>query len=122
MEPTEDMRFKDGDRVWVYGFGWKKHYGHIYQNDDGPTDWYIRYDDGEEFAVVNPDTVHKVRRVCGNCRHRGSQFKILKTNHYHCGLLIGEAKSPWDSLVEFYQTCNRHEFKKEKERENNSCN
>ncbi|WP_394749590.1 hypothetical protein [Spongiimicrobium salis] len=55
---------------------------------------------------------------CYNCKHAGKQFKIIGKTHLHCEHPIytkerfesGEF-SPWDTLKEFWNTCNDHEFK-----------
>ena len=62
----------------------------------------------------------KVRKRCHNCIHHGTPFKISKVTHYHCEhpywtsqpekYLTGEF-SPWDTLVEFWNTCEKHELK-----------
>lgn len=54
---------------------------------------------------------------CYNCIHRGSQFKIAGKTHMHCEhpkheeSLKNYELSPWDTLREFWETCEDHEFK-----------
>lgn len=54
---------------------------------------------------------------CYNCKHASSAFKIAGKTHHHCnhpkheaGFESGEL-SPWDTLQEFYNTCDTHEFR-----------
>jgi len=55
---------------------------------------------------------------CYNCKFASSAFKIAgKTHHQCCHLKHKEGiengtLSPWDTLQEFYNTCEDHEFKK----------
>jgi hypothetical protein len=55
--------FKEGERVYCFGFGYQKDYGTIHKNTEYPnvSEWYIRYDDGEECAVVDERFVFKVK-------------------------------------------------------------
>ncbi len=53
---------------------------------------------------------------CHNCKHASSAFKIAGKTHHQCnhikhkyGLLSGEI-SAWDTLQEWYNTCDTHEF------------
>ena len=55
---------------------------------------------------------------CHNCKHRGSYFKIGKMTHLCCGhpkwTKEGFEKGefhPYDTLMEFWQTCEDHEYK-----------
>ena len=56
---------KEGDRVYVDGFSddWKpqRFYGTLHKNIEYPhvSEWYIRYDDGQEFAVLDNSLVFK---------------------------------------------------------------
>lgn len=49
--------FKEGDRVYTYDFidgSIKNYYGTIHKNEHAHvSDWYIRYDDGQELAVLD---------------------------------------------------------------------
>lgn len=54
---------------------------------------------------------------CYNCKHASSAFKIAGKTHHQCnhpkheaGFESGEL-SPWDTLQEFYNTCESHEFR-----------
>ena len=54
---------------------------------------------------------------CYNCKHASSAFKISGKTHHQCnhpkheeGFKSGEL-SPWDTLQEFYNTCDTHEFR-----------
>ena len=53
---------------------------------------------------------------CYNCKHASSGFKIAGKTHHQCnhpkheeGFKSGEL-SPWDTLQEFYNSCDTHEF------------
>jgi hypothetical protein len=54
----------------------------------------------------------KVHKKCYNCKFRGDYFKIAKLNHLHCEhpqytkerFVSGEL-SPWDTLREWWDTC-----------------
>ena len=52
--------FKEGDRVFVYDFGYEKCHGTIHKNTKHPniSEWYIEYDNGEEYAVLELSTIH----------------------------------------------------------------
>jgi len=54
---------------------------------------------------------------CHNCKHASAAFKIAGKTHHQCchpkhheGLDNGTL-SAWDTLQEFYNTCESHEFK-----------
>jgi hypothetical protein len=54
---------------------------------------------------------------CYNCKFASSGFKIVDKTHHQClhpkhkaGFESGEL-SPWDTLQEFYNTCDDHEFR-----------
>lgn len=55
---------------------------------------------------------------CYNCKHGGQQFKVVGKTHLHCehpkfteeDFKSGKI-SPWDTLMEFWQTCKDHKFK-----------
>lgn len=51
--------FKDGDNVYSFDHSGKKQYGIIHKNIDFPeiSEWYIKYDDGEECAVLDLNLV-----------------------------------------------------------------
>ena len=58
----------------------------------------------------------KIKKKCYNCKHASKSFKIEGRLHVHCnhpkheeGLTSGEL-SFWDTLQEFYNTCETHEF------------
>lgn len=55
-------------------------------------------------------------KKCYNCKHAGRQFKILGKTHLHCEHpKYPEADkesgkiSPYDTLMEFWNTCEDHE-------------
>lgn len=50
-----------GERVYSFDFDGKKYYGTLYKNEDYPevSLWYIKYDDGNEFAVLEYKLVFK---------------------------------------------------------------
>lgn len=54
---------------------------------------------------------------CHNCKHASSAFKIAGKTHHQCnhpkhdkGFEKGEL-SPWDTLQEWYNSCETHEFR-----------
>lgn len=54
---------------------------------------------------------------CYNCKHASSAFKIAGKTHHQCnhpkhkeGFKNGTLSS-WDTLQEFYNSCNTHEFR-----------
>jgi len=56
---------------------------------------------------------------CYNCKFASPAFKIANKTHHQCShpkhdeaFERGEL-SPWDTLQEFWNTCESHEFKKE---------
>ena len=59
------------------------------------------------------------KKICHNCKHRGDYFKIppLKPRTYHhCNhpdwaakFKAGDNVSAWDTLNEFWDTCNKFE-------------
>lgn len=57
-------------------------------------------------------------KKCYNCKHAGRQFKIVGKTHLHCGhpkyseedMKSGKI-TPWDTLMEFWSTCEDHELK-----------
>ena len=59
----------------------------------------------------------KQRPRCHNCKYAGQQFKVGNMTHLHClnPELYPPAEcesgkiSPWDTLREFWQTCDKHE-------------
>jgi hypothetical protein len=61
----------------------------------------------------------KIRPRCHNCKFAGPAFKLGKVTHMHCEneeyykelLQTEEHPSPYDTLFEFYHTCERHQFK-----------
>jgi len=57
------MTFTEGERVWCYDFDGSKVQGSIHRNTDHPdvSDWYIKYDDGHECAVLDENSVNKVK-------------------------------------------------------------
>jgi len=50
-----DIKYNEGDRVWCLDSDGKEQHGNIYLNTEHPdvSEWYIRYDDGEECAVLD---------------------------------------------------------------------
>ena len=51
----------EGDRVFTHGFGCERHYGTLHRNTEFPevSDWWIEYDDKEQFAVLDFADVFK---------------------------------------------------------------
>lgn len=67
--------------------------------------------------ATNAATIKQPQRKCYNCKHASSAFKIGGKTHHQCnhqkhekGFESGEL-SPWDTLQEFYNTCDTHEFR-----------
>ena len=60
----------------------------------------------------------KKPKKCYNCKHSSKGFIIAGKIHHHCfhpkykeeDMKSGKI-SPWDTLMEFSQTCDDHEFK-----------
>jgi len=59
-------------------------------------------------------------KKCYNCKHASTGFKIAGKTHHQCnhikhkeGFESGEL-SAWDTLMEFYRTCESHELKSNK--------
>jgi len=68
---------------------------------------------------TKPCTIQNVVRSakCHNCKHSSTGFKIAGNTHHQCnhpkheeGFKSGEL-SPWDTLQEWYNSCESHEFK-----------
>jgi len=57
-------------------------------------------------------------RKCYNCKFASPSFKIGNKTHHQCTHPKNKERfengtlSPWDTLQEFYNTCESHEFKK----------
>ena len=57
-------------------------------------------------------------KKCYNCQHSGNPFKIGKLTHMHCchskykeeDFMSGKL-SPWDTLMEFWESCDDHTLK-----------
>lgn len=61
-----------------------------------------------------------MKKRCHNCKHAGDRFKINSMTHMHCEHpkwtkedMDSGKTSPWDTLMEFWNTCKDHEIKKE---------
>lgn len=54
-------KFNEGDAVFTYGFGYEVHTGTIHKNEGylEVSEWYIKYDDGFECAVLDIDGVYR---------------------------------------------------------------
>jgi hypothetical protein len=70
------------------------------------------------FGNVLLPAVPSNKPKCYNCKHASLAFKIGGKTHHQCnhpkhekGFQSGEL-SPWDTLQEFYNTCDTHEFRK----------
>ena len=57
-------------------------------------------------------------KKCFNCKHAGPSFKIAGKTHMHCEHpkyteedFVNGKISPWDTLMEFWQTCEDFEPK-----------
>ena len=73
----------------------------------------------ETSKTEQPCTIQNVVRSakCHNCKHSSTGFKIAGNTHHQCnhpkheeGFKSGEL-SPWDTLQEWYNSCESHEFK-----------
>jgi len=60
---------------------------------------------------------NKEHKKCYNCIHASEGFKIAGKTHFQCmhpihqdGMQSGEL-TPWDTLQEWYNTCDLHELK-----------
>jgi len=55
--------FNEGERVYVFDFDCKQLNGTIHKNIDYPdvSEWFIKYDDGEEYAVIDINSVYKLK-------------------------------------------------------------
>jgi hypothetical protein len=62
----------------------------------------------------------RIRKRCHNCIFAGEMFRIIGKGHLHCthpnmdkpeSWYDKESRSPWDSLREFWDTCDEHKFK-----------
>ena len=70
-------------------------------------------------AIAKPmlNAVHSSKPKCYNCKHASSAFKIAGKTHHQCNHPKYESRfksgelSPWDTLQEFYNTCESHEFR-----------
>jgi hypothetical protein len=52
--------FKQGDRVYAFDLDSTKVYGILYENDHKEvSEWYVKYDDGAECAVLDFDVLWK---------------------------------------------------------------
>src|SRR6478752_3503048 len=56
------------------------------------------------------------RKRCYNCKHAGSSFKVCGTTNMHCEhpddkISGAEHQNPWDTLRNFYDTCESWEAK-----------
>jgi len=67
--------------------------------------------------LVNKKYMKDKKAKCYNCKHASGAFKIANKTHHQCnhpkhkeGFENGTV-SPWDTLQEFYNSCNTHEFK-----------
>lgn len=56
----------------------------------------------------------KKKPKCHNCKHAGEKFKLGPNSmtHIHCNhkKRLDERRCAWDTLMEFWQTCELHEF------------
>ena len=55
-----ETELKQGDRVYSFDIDGSVVYGVLYKNDPGFSEWQIKYDDGEECAVLDLSLVFKV--------------------------------------------------------------
>jgi len=80
----------EGTRVYTYDIDGTKCHGTLHRNVgwEHISEWYIRYDDGEEFAVVCMDTVYLESPIDPNavkcCEPAGDGF-YLGMGCPHCG-------------------------------------
>lgn len=54
--------FTEGNRVMTYDFSYKAYYGVLYENTENKevSEWYVKYDDGKELAVLDFDFLWKI--------------------------------------------------------------
>ena len=73
----------------------------------------------DSITETKPCTIQNVVRPakCHNCKHASKGFKIVGNTHHQCnhpkheeGFKSGKL-SPWDTLQEWYNSCEYHEFK-----------
>jgi hypothetical protein len=69
----------------------------------------------DEFTLlksVNTTTSDNTKpKKCYNCKHSGRAFKLGKVTHMHCEHPDTPEEPGWGTLMEFWQTCDMHEFK-----------
>ena len=77
VHQNQMKKFNDGDRVYCYYFG-KIINGTIHKNVEFPkvSKYYIKYDDGEECAVLDINQVYKL--------NQDNQWKLTKSLRYYC--------------------------------------
>jgi hypothetical protein len=104
-------------RVFAFGFGFENETLKFIQMENKSTN-----DDVGTTAQTDANTVLAAMPIrngkCYNCKHASSAFKIAGKTHHQCnhpkhekGFESGEL-SPWDTLQEFYNSCESHEFRK----------
>lgn len=70
-----------------------------------------------ELTFFTAEQTKPQKPKCHNCKHASKGFKIGNNTHHQC--LHPKHKepmknfeiSPWDTLQEFWNTCNDHELK-----------
>jgi|LakMenE01Jun11ns_1017448.scaffolds.fasta_scaffold7577049_1 hypothetical protein len=55
---------KEGDRVYTYDLDNSKCFGTIHKNKEYPnvSEWYVKYDDGQECAVLDLSLIIKTKQ------------------------------------------------------------
>jgi hypothetical protein len=49
------------------------------------------------------------RNRCQNCKHAGDHFRIAGKTHMHCLHPAKHTGNAWDTLREFWETCDKYE-------------
>lgn len=66
--------------------------------------------------MQNEQTTKPPRPRCHNCKHAGETFKIDCLTHLHCQHpdRVATCQGGWDTLQEWWDTCDNHEYKTNK--------
>jgi len=98
-------KYNEGDRVWCLDIDGEKKHGNIYLNSDQPnvSEWYIRYDDGEECAVLDISQVYTTTPTSADVVKEG------KSIDWHLGNIarVKEIAELKNNLNEYREECER---------------
>jgi len=55
------MKLTEGQKVWCYDFDGSKVKGTVHRNigHEDVSEWYIKYEDGKEYAVLDETKIYK---------------------------------------------------------------